>query len=1013
MLGKHRSGTSALTGAPGLCGARVGEASELTEANAANYGGFWQRRELWRICSRPLLAAGADWRKLACFEPQAISHAVLEEEGAKLARIISSLDGRGTWALKEPRRCHALPIRRDLITSHNCISVVRNPLGVARFSKLCNGFGTSEGIALWEIYDRPALDAFANLPRVLASHEALTLRPAETLAELIERLAEFGPTDLETPSEDRLGQLIKASLYCGMASAEELPDLHSPSQLAFWHAIRSGKFFYPEHSASVSRSARQQLINLEAAQLSHQRHSDRTLELSGPLATGNRTIVYFPSQAALTVKLNERQAATRVHKATITAHEATIDQLRSQAAALTAELDERRAAAKGLEALIETRDATIRARDDAIRELLDSTSWKVTQPLRVIARASRRSLRTLRRALRVVRLSCTGRTAHVVQSVRFALAPPRARAASSKPPALIETPSAVSRLIRESRHRHSREAPIDPETLADKKRLKVSVIAWDLAHNPLGRAYLIADVLRNDYDVEIIGSTFPHFGNDIWKPLRDCSRVPIRSFPGDDFPAHFSKMQALAEHIDGDVFFVSKPRLPSLELAILAKIRRNRPIILDIDDHELSFFKNREPLSLEQLKASRRTLDVDLPYGEAWTQYSETLIPHADHITVSNNELRKKYGGTILPHIRDERDFDPAPYPRDVIRRALGFAAEDRVILFAGTPRMHKGLSRLANALREPGRPTYKLLVVGSPADGTVTEVLRRVDPNRVTMLPDVPFSDLPGYLCAADLIALLQDEEAPPSAFQMPAKFTDALSMGIPVLASNAPPLVNLANAGLVELLGDVSPAQKIDEIFLNYKERKFRAIENRCAFERNYSYAANLPTLKSLIQKYFSQPKTVPRAFRELVAYHQGICSTADGLGNTFPTVHFSRAESINTQHTSPPSTQRRAVRIRRRSERYYVDDKLDIVFFWKQNDSGIYGRRQDMFVKYLARDPRVSRIFHFDAPVGLFRSIGSLSRAAPARQWSHARLVSRQTLRRRLGLANRGKVKCDTFI
>ena len=89
------------------------------------------------------------------------------------------------------------------------------------------------------------------------------------------------------------------------------------------------------------------------------------------------------------------------------------------------------------------------------------------------------------------------------------------------------------------------------------------------------------------------------------------------------------------------------------------------------------------------------------------------------------------------------------------------------------------------------------------------------------------------------------------------------------------------------------------------------------------------------------------------------------------------------------------------------------MDIVFFWKQNDSGIYGRRQDMFVKYLARDPRVSRIFHFDAPVGLFRSIGSLSRAAPARQWSHARLVSRQTLRRRLGLANRGKVKCDTFI
>ena len=1006
----------------------MGEASELTEANAENPRGFCERRELRGTCNRLLLAAGADWWNVVRFEPEAISHAVLEEERAKFTKIVSALDRRDTRDIKEPRRCHVLPIRRDLITSHNCISVVRNPLGVASFSKLRNGFGTSEGIALWEIYDRPALNAFANLPRVLASHEALTLRPAETLAELIERLAEFGPTDLETPSEDRLGQLIEASLYCGMASAEELSDLLSPSQLAFWQAIRSGRLFYPEHSASVSRSARQQLFDLEAAQLSLRRHSDRTRKLSGTLVTSNRTIDQLRSQAAaLTVELNERQATAGVHEATIAphvgaiearqatgdTHEATIADLRCRIASLTVELDERQATTRGLEAVIKTRDATIRARDDAIRELLNSTSWKATQPLRAVSRASRRSLRTLRRALRVVRLSCTGRTAHVVQSVRFALAPPRARAASSKPPALIETLSTTSRLIRESRLRHSGRAPIDPDTLADKKRLKVSVIAWDLAHNPLGRAYLIADVLRNDYDAAIIGSTFPRFGNDIWKPLRDCSRVPIRSFPGDDFPAHFTRMQALAEHIDGDVIFVSKPRLPSLGLAILAKIRRNRPIILDIDDHELSFFENREPLSLEQLKASRRTLDVDVPYGEAWTRYCETLIPHVDHITVSNKELRTKYGGTILPHIRDQRDFDPAPYPRDAIRRALGFASEDRVILFAGTPRMHKGLSRLANALRELDRPTYKLLVIGSPADGDVTEVLRRVDPRRVTMLPDVPFSDLPGYLCAADLVALFQDEGAPPSAFQMPAKFTDALSMGVPVLASNAPPLVNLAKNGLVELLGDASPAQKIDEIFLNYKERKFRAIENRRAFERDYSDTANLPMLKSLIQQCSSHPKAVPRAFRELVAYHQCISSAADGPGNTFPTVHFSKAESVNNQHTKPPLPQRGAARVRRRSERCYVDDKLDIVFFWKQNDSGIYGRRQDMFVKYLARDPRVSRIFHFDAPVGLFRSIRSLSRAAPARQWSHARLVGRQTLRRRLRLANRGKVKCDTFI
>ena len=95
----------------------------------------------------------------------------------------------------------------------------------------------------------------------------------------------------------------------------------------------------------------------------------------------------------------------------------------------------------------------------------------------------------------------------------------------------------------------------------------------------------------------------------------------------------------------------------------------------------------------------------------------------------------------ILPHIRDEHDFDSTLYPRDAIRQRLGFTSEDKVILFAGTPRMHKGLSRLVTALRELDRPTYKLLVVGSPGDRTVRNVLRRLDPNRVTLVSDIPFS--------------------------------------------------------------------------------------------------------------------------------------------------------------------------------------------------------------------------------------------------------------------------------
>ena len=477
---------------------------------------------------------------------------------------------------------------------------------------------------------------------------------------------------------------------------------------------------------------------------------------------------------------------------------------------------------------------------------------------------------------------------------------------------------------------------------------------WDVGHNPLGRAYLLADVLRNDYDVELIGANFPRFGNEIWKPLRNYSRVVIKRFPGGNFPEHFKTMEDIAEQIEGDVIYVSKPRLPSLELAILAKLHRNRPVILDIDDYELGFFGNREPLSLEGVRARRSALDFDCPHDEVWTQYGESLIPLFEQITVSNEELRQKYGGIVLPHIRDEADFDPDAYPRHAIRRNLGFTPDDKVVLFVGTPRMHKGIAQLAAALKELNRPDYKLLIVGSPADGGVQQIFHDVDPSRVKLVPDVPFCDLPGYLCAGDLVCLLQDEREASSAFQMPAKFTDALSMGIPVLASNVPPLLNVARRELVELLGDTPPARKIDEIFSDYAVYKKRATWNRQIYLKEYSYGANLGKLKDIVDRLAGNPNPIPPAFRDLVDYHRGIFAPASDLPRTIPKIIAPSTPKSGQSTVEAAAARARIARDRRRDGGAYADDKLDIIFFWKQNDTGIYGRRQEMLVKYLAKRP-----------------------------------------------------------
>jgi hypothetical protein len=197
-----------------------------------------------------------------------------------------------------------------------------------------------------------------------------------------------------------------------------------------------------------------------------------------------------------------------------------------------------------------------------------------------------------------------------------------------------------------------------------KTKTKISVISWDMTHNPVGRAHLIADALSRTFDVEIVGARFAKYGTEIWEPLSE-GKIPTIDFVGQNFPAHFAEMEELAKHINGDVIFVSKPRLPSYELGILTKHFKNRPLILDVDDHELSFFGEDEGLSLDEVKAFQKDAEFLNPYGRLWTRYCESIIPYADHLTVSNAELQKKYGGTIFPHVKDERKFDPALYDRD------------------------------------------------------------------------------------------------------------------------------------------------------------------------------------------------------------------------------------------------------------------------------------------------------------------------------------------------------------
>ena len=169
----------------------------------------------------------------------------------------------------------------------------------------------------------------------------------------------------------------------------------------------------------------------------------------------------------------------------------------------------------------------------------------------------------------------------------------------------------------------------------------------------------------------------------------------------------------------------------------------------------------------------------------------------ADAVTVASPVLQDVYGGTIIAQTRDELVFDPGRYDREAVRAEFGYTPDDRVVLFLGTPRRFKGLLELAQALEELGDPQIQALrdrddprSCGPDRAGARR---RRAHPGgRVP--PRVRGSRL---TVIGDLVCLLQDPTHRTTEHQLPAKLTEVLAMGVPVLARETPPLEQLVRDG------------------------------------------------------------------------------------------------------------------------------------------------------------------------------------------------------------------------
>ena len=368
----------------------------------------------------------------------------------------------------------------------------------------------------------------------------------------------------------------------------------------------------------------------------------------------------------------------------------------------------------------------------------------------------------------------------------------------------------------------------------------VSVLSFDLSDNATGRADLLARLLAPRYRVTVVG---PRFGPSLWGPARE-NGIEHRDLEGARYPRFAGRLAALARLADGDILYASKPRATSYGVALLARRQRRRPLVLDIDDWELGFF-----LRSGAWGTVGRALNLSNPNGLPWTWAMERLVGQADALTVGSRFLEERFGGTLLPHVRDTDAWDPARYDRAAARAALGAGDHERVVIFLGTPRGHKGVDDLVAAVSTMSGDVM-LAIVG--ADLTGAAARRWETTPRVRVFGEIPFDDVPRWLIGADVVAAPQRATAD-TVGQVPAKIFDAMALARPVVSTSVSMIPEILDGCGVVVPPDDVPAlaAALERLLATPAEARAMGLRARARCEEQYSFRAARARLFPLFER------------------------------------------------------------------------------------------------------------------------------------------------------------------
>jgi hypothetical protein len=218
VVGMHRSGTSAVTGALGHLGFAVPVPEDRWEPSADNPD-HWESRALGVHADVLLERLGGTWDRPPDqdFEWESDPDLSADKLGDPSGAAREAFPSPGPVVWKDPRVCLFMPYWLAYIPRPvAAVFIWRWPLSVARSLHVRDRLQLADGVALWERYNRSGLAGLVGVDTFVTRYESIVEDPSGSLGALaawLGELPQFAPSspgwDLEAATASISPQLLR------------------------------------------------------------------------------------------------------------------------------------------------------------------------------------------------------------------------------------------------------------------------------------------------------------------------------------------------------------------------------------------------------------------------------------------------------------------------------------------------------------------------------------------------------------------------------------------------------------------------------------------------------------------------------------------------------------------------------------------------------------------------------------------------------------------------------------